>query len=169
MSALKSLNTLLRIKRRRMEQCEQEVKDRLEALKTQQQSLAEAQAQQQDCSARERDCEQQIDAICGEAFTGQKLVTMQLVLAGLRDAVKQAAKAVAAVQKKVDAAQEEVVQARRAVQRAQTVVEALEKRREAALKDIDNAQEEMQDEESEEAAVARMLAATRAAQALEAA
>jgi len=164
-SVLKSLNMLLRVKRRRVEQCEAEVRRALEALQAQQQGLDLATSQQQDCLAQEHGCEQHIDAMCRDAFIGQNLIAMQLVLNGLRDATKAAAKAVAAAQKKVDAAMQQVTEARRAVQRAQAVVEFLDKRREAALKDIENAQEEMQDEESEEAAVARMLAAARTEQA----
>jgi len=158
----KALNTLLRVKRRRVEQAEEHVKACQQALRDQQRACDEARQQADACRAEETGCVQKIEGMCSAGFLPSHLIALQHVLEGLRVATQRADQAVVTAQQQVQAAQQALAEARRAVQRAETVVEFLEKRREELLREIDYARDEQQDEESEEAAVARMLAAARA-------
>ncbi len=162
MSGVKALATLLRVKRRRVEQAEAHVKTCVQALRDREAECERAREQLEACRGAERDCDRKIAQLCTESFLSSDLIALQHVLERLRADTAQAGKAVASAEQKVQAAQQAVVEARRAVQKAQAVVEFLEKRREELLREMENARDELQDEESEEAAVARMLAAAKA-------
>lgn len=159
----KALNTLLRVKRRRVEQAEEHVRACQQALREREQARDQARQQADAHRAEETACVRKIEGMVSGGFLPSHLIALQHVLEGLRAATQRADQAVAAAEQQVQAAQQALVEARRAVQRAETVVEFLEKRREELLREIEYARDEQQDEESEEAAVARMLAAARAA------
>ena len=100
--------------------------------------------------------------MCSRGFLPHHLLAMQMVHKDLQARTGQALQGVHAAEQQVQQAVQAVVDARRAVQKAQQVVEVLEERKVQLLRDIENGREELQDEESEEAAVARMLAAQKA-------
>jgi chromosome segregation ATPase len=163
MSAVKALDIVLRVKRRRIEQAEQHVRQCQQVLMQRQQEREQAFAQAAECRANEQGCADKIDSMCRSAFVSHDLLVMRHVLTDLKAVTKKADAAGQAAQQAEQAAADAVSQARRAVQKAESVVEFLEKRREQLLRDIDYARDELQDEESEEAAVGRMVAAARAA------
>lgn len=173
MSSPKAMNLLLRLKRRRVEQLEADVKLRVEELRDSQARQQEAERREQGCLEDERLCGAKMDALAtGGGFRATELLSLQFVLEGLRAETQQAAKAVREAVQEVRRAQDAVATARSAVQRAQSQVKFVEERRDRMLKEIELAQEDAQDEESEEAAVARIVAAARqldAERALEAA
>ena len=155
----KALNTLLRVKRRRVEQAGAHVKACQQAVREREPEAAQAREQEQACRDAEQACLGKIASMCREGFLPSDLIAMQMVHDGLKAKTAAAVKATAAADQQVQAAHAQLQQARRALQKAESVVEFLEKRREELLREIENARDELQDEESEEAAVARMLAA----------
>lgn len=161
MPTLKALDTLLRVKRRRVEQREQAVAEALQAVREQQAHLEQARAQEQACRDAESDCEQKIHRMCNSGFRANDLLALQMVLKGLNETTRGAMQATASAQQQLEASKQLVVEARKALQRAQTVVEFLEKQRVDLKRSIEDAAEDLQEEETEEASVARMLAAQR--------
>jgi uncharacterized protein YacL len=161
-AATRAIDTLLRVKRRRLQQAEAHVKTCQQALRAREQARAEALSVRDTCQSDQSACEGKIDELCRNGFMADELITRQLVLEGLKALTQQAEKALEAAAQQVQQAQQAVTEARRAVQRVESVIEFLEERRTKLLRDIELAAEEQQDEESEEAAVARMLVALRA-------
>ena len=159
MSKLKAIDTLLRVKRRRKEQAEAHVRECVQALAAREQERDAAQRKASECRSAQEAHAAKIDDMCHSGFLPSHLIVMQLMLKDLKAATQQADKGVQAAEQQVVAARQAIAEARRAVQRAQSVVETLEERRRAMQREIENARDELQDEESEEAAVARMLAA----------
>lgn len=160
--SIKAIATLLRVKRRRVEQAEEHVKQCLQAQREREAECEQARRQEQACRDAEQQCGQKIAQMCVEQFLSSDLIALQHVLEGLQVQTAQAGKARATAEQKLQQAIEAVAQARRALQKAKSVVDFLEKKREELLREIEYARDEMQDEESEEAAVARMAAAPKA-------
>src|ERR1700747_3357753 len=95
MSSPKAMNLLLRLKRRRVEQLEAEVKVRLGELQDCEARESEARQREQGCLEDERLCGGKMDALAtGAGFKPTDLLTLQYVLEGLRAETQQAAQAV---------------------------------------------------------------------------
>jgi len=163
MTTPKSLATLLRVKRRRIEQLEAQVLDCLQALKACEEQQAQAAQAHRQCVQAEDECAGKIDTMSSrtEGFLAADLVTLGHVLDTLRGRTRQAQQQLEQAAQRVAAAQQALLDARQAVQRAHKQIELIEAQREALLLAARQAQDDFQDEESEEAAVARMLAADR--------
>jgi FtsZ-interacting cell division protein ZipA len=162
MSAVKALDIVLRVKRRRVEQAEAHVKACLHALAQRRQEREQAFEHTAECQRTERRCADKIDDMCHHVFKSADLLVLRHVLTDLKAATQKSEKAGQAALQAEQAAADAVAQARKAVQKAESVVEFLEKRREELLREAQHARDELQDEESEEAAVGRMVAAARA-------
>ncbi len=161
-AAVKALNIVLRVKRRRVEKAQAYVKTCQQALNQRLQEEQQAAQRAAECRAAEDAHMAKIEEMCSGAFVASALLVMRHVSEDLRKNTQTASQGVAAAQQQVQAARDTVRQAQRAVQKAESVVEFLEKRRKDMLQEIENAREELQDEESEEAAVGRMMAAVQA-------
>jgi hypothetical protein len=161
---LRAIDTLLRVKQRRLEQARAEVKACTQTLREREAERDETQEAHDACRADESACQDRIDAMCRGGFLPDEFVLRQRVLQGLRELTQQAAKAVEAAEAQVAQARQMLKEARRVVQRAEALIKFLQERREQVLRDIEQQQLELQDEESEEAAVARQLAAAAAAE-----
>lgn len=162
MSAVKALDLVLRVKRRRVQKAQEHVKACQQVLKQREAERAQAFEHVAQCQGAEQACVDKIDRLCSTAFSAADLLVMRQVLADLKATTQKAHAAAAQAQQLEQAAADAVTQARRALQKAESVVEYLEKRREQLLRDLENARDELQDEESEEAAVGRMVAAANA-------
>ncbi|UXH78288.1 hypothetical protein [Roseateles amylovorans] len=159
---LRSLKTLLWVKRRRLEPLEQQVQAAAAHLAATQQAHDAAVHQHALSVANEATCAAKIQSLGSDGgFRPDEAVTLTLVLQGLSDLVRQAAEAEQAAAAQVVQAQARLVAARQALQRAERQIEQLEDRRQQRLKQIDQEGEDTQDEESEEAAVARKVAQRR--------
>lgn len=160
---LRSLKTLLWVKRRRLDGLEAAVKAAAARVAEAEEALQAARSRHQDCVREVQDCEQRIEQLVDSPqFVPQDAVTLRHVLdtlqgravqaeAGVQTAAAQRAQALAVLEA-----------AKGALQRAQQQIEQLEDRRQRRLVELDQAAEDTQDEESEEAAVARRLAQSRA-------
>lgn len=96
-----------------------------------------------------------------EPFQPSKLVTMRHVLDTLADKTRRAQAETQQAAQRVEQAREALAQTRRAIQRAEQQLDMLRERRDKLAREIELAQEDTQDEESEEAAVARLVAGMR--------
>ncbi|MDH0868405.1 hypothetical protein [Mitsuaria sp. GD03876] len=161
---LKSLKLLLWAKRRRLEPLEQQVQAETAQRDAAVAAHQAAMARHQDCVADETACAARIDALASsDAFNPQDVVTLGHVLDGLKDLVRQAEEGVRQAAAQVAQAQARLAAAKQALQRAEQQIEQLEERRRKRLVEIDQEAEDTQDEESEEAAVARKVGQRRAA------
>jgi len=163
MTTPKSLATLLRVKRRRIEQLEAQVQECLRALKACEDEQAQAAQAHRQCQQAEDECAGKIDTLSSraEGFLAADLVTLGHVLDSLRTRTRQALQQLEQATQRVAAARQQLLEARQAVQRALKQIELIEAQRETLLLAARQAQDDLQDEESEEAAVARLLAAGR--------
>jgi hypothetical protein len=161
MSALKAVDTLLRLKRRRVEQHRDAMQARTQVLRAKEAERDEVRGREDAARQEKRRCTRTIDKMLSDPFRGSDLLAMRFVLSGLVDALKAASQATAAAEAQVQAAADELRASQRALQQAEAVVEFLQERRAKLVKEIEDAVEEMQDEESEEAAVARLIARMR--------
>lgn len=158
MTTLKAFDTLLRIKKRRIEQLEETAQQQMQFVQQAQQHHQECVQQEQTCKAAEVSCQDKISGLSQQqSFKPEQLITLGHVLESLEQKTKHASQVVAQAAQQVQTAQQELQQTRRQQQRMEQQIDQLrEKRKELALK-IEQAQEDLQDEESEETAVARML------------
>ncbi|MCW7540289.1 YscO family type III secretion system apparatus protein [Aquabacterium sp. A7-Y] len=161
MTTAKSLKTLLWAKRRRVEQAEAAVQAQQAVLGACRTRQAEAAQHEVDCGLEQQACYDKLTTHCsGEAgFDAADLVTYQHLLDTLKTRRNQAVQVLQQAQQQTAEAEQQLGLLRQAVKRAQQQVEHIEARRQALLQAEELAQEDNQDEESEEAAVARLLAA----------
>src|SRR4051812_28849099 len=100
----KALNTLLRVKRRRVQQAGEQVKACQQAVRQRESEAAQARVQEQGCRDAEQGCVDKIGAMCSEGFLPSDLIALQLVLEGLKGQTVAAVKATAAADQQVQAA-----------------------------------------------------------------
>lgn len=166
---LRSLKTLLWVKQRRIEPLEQQVQAETAQVAVAHQAHEGALQRHALSVANEAACAARIQSLGSDGgFRPDEAVTLQHVLQGLADLVRQAAEAVTAAAGQLAQAHARLAAARKALQRAERQIEQLEERRAKRLKEIDQEGEDTQDEESEEAAVARKVAQRRELAALQA-
>jgi flagellar biosynthesis chaperone FliJ len=160
-AALRAFDRLLTTKRRRIEQMEAEAEQARQALQQCEQAHAEAAKQEKACRDDEVDCGAKIDALPARdgGFKPADFVTLRHILATLTDHTRKAAKQTEQAARLVEQAQQAVGQVRRRLQRAEQQLEQLKQRRRDMALRLEQAQEDAQDEESEETAVARLVAA----------
>ena len=160
MASPNALRLIAGVRRRRLEQLELQVPLRLQEQREREEDRARADEAETGCRADERRCEDKIFGLAeAGTFKAGDVVTLQHVLDTLKGKTKQAAKAAAEAAKRVQEAIDAVAQARRAVHRARTHLDFIEDKLKEALHAIERAQEDLQDEEAEEASVARVRAA----------
>lgn len=164
--SLKAYALLLRIKRRRVEQLEAAVQEQAGVVAAAKEQLGYAQANEAQAQADQQACADKIDHLTSgaEGFLPSKLVTLNHVLDGLKLRSAEAQKATAQAQQAVEQAEAQWRELRRAVDRANNQVEQIEEQRKKLAKEIEDAAEDQQDEDSEEAAVARLIAQVREAE-----
>ncbi len=156
MLTLRSLKTLLWVKERRLKELEAQVQEKVLALQVRVDEHATADQQVTQCRQEEADCREKIISLGqAQALNPSHIVTLQYVLKDLVELTKKADTLLQYAIKKVNEAQQQLDEARKAVQRATTQRDNLEEERVKLLKLADQAMEDAQDEESEEAAVAR--------------
>ncbi|HEX6703355.1 MAG TPA: hypothetical protein VF169_01240 [Albitalea sp.] len=160
---LRSLDLLLRIKRRAIERKEEAAAAQAQQVDACAQQHAQAVGQEEACRADEAQCMGKIEHLTTrtEGFRPNDVVTLRHVLEMLADKTKRAAAGVAQAAQQLQAAQEELARLRREVRRAQQQLEQLLERRKQLAQQLELADEDVQDEDSEETAVARILAAQR--------
>ncbi len=154
---LPSLKTLLWVKQRRLDQLEKQVPLQLQQVRAAEAEVADARLQV--CRGEEAACVASIDGLAtSERFRPEHIVALGHVLQGLTDLTRQAVAGLEQAARRLAEAQQQLLTLRRAVQRASQQRDHLESRRRARLQEIDQEGEDTQDEESEEAAVARRVA-----------
>lgn len=160
---LRSFDLLLRLKRRRIDQLEELAESQAQQVRASQDELAQAEAAEQGCRSEQEAFSAKILAMLdsGQGFQPSKLVTMRHVLDTLADQTRRAEAETRQAAQRLEQARDALAQTRRAIQRAEQQLEKLRERREQIARDIELAQEDTQDEESEEAAVARLVAGMR--------
>lgn len=164
MSSIQGLRTLVKLKKRRLGQLDDAVKAAQEALRGQVSGLAQVLEEEKGCRAQE---EAQRDKLFNtssntQGFRASDIVTLQYLLSDAAQRTVAATKRVQQAEQQVEAARQQVRQAQQALQRGEQQLEKCQHRLQAAMDEIERSQEDQQDEESEEASVARMLAAARA-------
>ncbi|CAM3428453.1 type III secretion protein [Paracidovorax anthurii] len=163
MSTIKGLRTLVRLKARRAEQSEATLQDSIRALRGEEDAHAQAQSTEAEARNGEGAARDRLFSATGEGsrFLGCDAITLQMLLTEAEGRSADAARNTAQALDRVDAARGHVHACEVALRRAQQQLEATRERLEAAIAAADRAQEDAQDEEAEETAVARMLAASR--------
>ncbi|SFD77858.1 type III secretion protein [Paracidovorax konjaci] len=163
MSTIKGLRTLVRLKARRSEQAEAALQNSVRALQDEQQAHAQAQAAEAQTRDAERGCRDRLSAATeqGRRFLGSDAITLQMLITEAEGRSAEAAQQIAQANGRVEAARDQMRRCEVAVRRAQQQLEATRDRLSAAIAEAEKAQEDAQDEEAEETAVARMLAAVR--------
>jgi uncharacterized protein YoxC len=158
MLTLKSIKTLSWAKRRRIDtlnaavvECAKAVRERADAV-----TLAEQRenASEEGVTRGHDAFEQVMTAAC---FQPEKILVLKHILEDLRVAAAAASAHTADMRGHHASAVSELDSARQKLQRAELQIDHLEERRTELLRDIDAMQEDTQDEESEEAAVSRMV------------
>jgi hypothetical protein len=164
MIGIPSLRTLIKLKQRRVAALAEEVKRCQQQLHERMQELDQAQGHESACRDDERALHDKLfnTSSSGQGFHGSDIVTLQYLLSDAEKRTEEASKGVRKVEQGVEAARRQVRAAQLVVQRAERQLEQRKEMLKKALEAIERAQEDQQDEESEEAAVARLLAGTRA-------
>lgn len=163
MSTIKGLRTLVRLKSRRAEQAEAALQQSIGAMQGEEAAHAEVTAAQEAALDAERARRDRLASATGEGhrFLGNDVVALQMLVedaqARSADARRQTAQAAA----RVEAARGEVQRCRASLHRARQQLEDAQERLQQVLAAAERAQEDAQDEEAEETAAARMLAAAR--------
>lgn len=160
---LRALDQLLKLKRRRINQYEEAAAQQAQQVQACEAQHAQAQQQEQACRDEETACSDKIETLTTrpEGFLPSDLITLRHVLETLAGNTQRAAAQTASAAQALQAAQQTLAEMRRAIQRAEQQLEQLQQRRRELAQQIELAQEDTQDEESEEAAVARLLAQAR--------
>lgn len=165
---LRSFDLLLRMKRRRIDQYEETAAAQAQQVKACEEEHAQAMQAEENCRNDEQACTDKILSLLSDerGFRPNQLITMRHVLETLADKTRKAASETQQAAQRVQAAMDELHETRRQIRRAEQQLEQLEERRKKMAQELELAQEDVQDEESEEAAVARLIAASREAQLL---
>lgn len=165
MSTIKGLRILVRLKKRRVEQSEAALQESARQRDRDRAAHEAAMAEEEQVQQAEQAVRDRLGATTTrpQGFHAQEVVTLQMLVEEAEgksvDASKQTQRAAA----QVEAAIQRVAERESALRRATQQLEATELRLEKAIQEAERAQEDAQDEEAEETAVARMLASTRAA------
>jgi len=164
MIGVPSLRTLVKLKQRRVAALGEEVKRCQQQLRERVHELDQALGDEATCREDERT---QYDKLFNtssstQGFRGSDIVTLQYLLSDAEKRTVDAGKVVRKAEQQVEAARLQVRAAQVAVQRGEQQLEQRKQMLQQALEAIERAQEDQQDEESEETAVARMLAGVRA-------
>lgn len=155
---LKSVRVLLWAKERRLGTLQAQLVQAQQAEAASAAAVAQARAQVQERQADVDACQAQIDRLMGsESVRPEHLIAQQHVLDTRQAHLASAQTAAAAAEQKLREAQVQCRQARSALQRGESQIDQLKSKREQLLRDIDAQQEDAQDEESEEAAVSRLV------------
>jgi chromosome segregation ATPase len=163
MSTIQGLRTLVKLKQRRLGQLDDAVKAAQQHLRGQVSSLGQVLDEEKNCRAQE---EAQRDKLFNtssnkQGFRASDIVTLQHLLSDATLRTTAVTKRVAQAEQQVEAARQQVRSAQQALQRGEQQLDKCRQRLKAAMDEIERSQEDQQDEESEEASVARMLAAVR--------
>lgn len=164
MSTIQGLRTLVKLKQRRLGQLDDAVKAAQEGLRGQVGALGQVLEEEKGCRAQE---DAQRDKLFNtssntQGFRASDIVTLQHLLSDATQRTVAVAKRVQQAEQQVEKARQQVRLAQQALQRGEQQLEKCQHRLQAAMDEIERFQEDQQDEESEEASVARMLAAARA-------
>jgi uncharacterized protein YoxC len=158
MLTLKSIKTLSWAKRRRIDtlnaavvECAAAVRERADAVTAAEQS---ENASEEGVSRGLDAFEQLMSATC---FQPEKVLVLKHILEDLRAAATAACAHTADMREHHASAVSELDLARQQLQRVEQQIDNLEERRTELLRELDAMQEDAQDEESEEAAVSRMV------------
>lgn len=164
MSVIAGLRILVKLKTRRLGQLEEAVKQRKAQLQAQLHTLEACREEEARCRAAEEERRARIAetaARCG--FRGSEIVLLQQLAKEAAERTAAAATHVKQAQERAASAEEDLRSAERTRRRGEQQLERCRERLQAALDQAERALEDSQDEESEEAAVARLLAQARAA------
>lgn len=163
MSSIPGLRTLIKVKNRRVDQLDTALQACRQKLRQQQAAVDEASAEEtarRDEEAGLRDGLLSSTTPTG-GLRGSDIMARQLYLDAAVQRAAAAAKAVQQARQQAEAAQQQVRTAQQALQRGQHKLEHSRERLSGALRELAQADEDTQDEEAEEVAVARLLAHTR--------
>lgn len=165
MNNLQSLRMLVKLKQRRLEQLDEALNLSRRQLREQTDGLASVLSDQAHSRAIEEAQRARLLALVvgDQSFRPNDLVTLQHLLAEAERTAADATKRVRHAEQQVDVAQQRCDAALRAYQRAEQQLQACQQRLELALKTAQAEQDDQQDEEAEDASVARLLAAQRSA------
>ncbi|GKT20950.1 type III secretion protein [Acidovorax sp. SUPP3334] len=165
MSTIKGLRILVRLKKRRVEQGEAALQESARQRDSDQAAHEAAVSEEQQVQQAEQAVRDRLGATTTrpQGFHAQEVVTLQMLVKEAEGQTTDAAKKTRRAAEQVEAALQRVAEREFALRRATQQLEGTELRLEKAIQDAERAQEDAQDEEAEETAVARMLAGTRAA------
>jgi len=164
MIGVTNLRTLIKLKQRRVAALAEEVKRCQQHLRERVRELDQALAQESACRADEQAQHDKLfnTSSSTQGFHGSDIVTLQFLLVDAEKRTAEATNRVRKAEQVVEAARQQVRAAQLAVQRGERQLEQRRDMLKKALEAIERAQEDQQDEESEEAAVTRLLAGARA-------
>ncbi|MCM5681449.1 hypothetical protein M8A51_18125 [Schlegelella sp. S2-27] len=160
---LRAFDMLLRIKRRRIEQHEAAAAEKAQQVKACEEACAQALQQEQACRADEQGCLDKIEQTmtAPEGFRPDRLITLRHVLDTLAEHTRRAQAQRQQAEQQLQAEQQALQEIRHSIRKAEQQYEKLQERRKELAQRIELAQEDVQDEDSEEAAVARLIGAAR--------
>ena len=161
MSGIKSLRTLVRLKTRRVDQHEEALQDARAQLAQAVEATAAARESEAQVRAAERAVANRLAETTAKGFDSRDVITLQMLLKDAEQNTTQAEQATRQAEGEEEQAEQQRSGCERELKRTQEQLEALQQRLQKALQDADLAQEDAQDEEAEETAVARMLARRR--------
>lgn len=163
MSVIAGLRILVKLKARRLDQLEEALKRRQAHLQDQERALDTCRDEESRCRAEEIARRTRIaDTASSGGFRGSDIVLLQHLAKEAAELTAAAGARVLQAEQRATSAEEEVRAAQRARRRGEQQLDRCKERLQSALDAEDRAQEDRQDEESEEAAVARLLAHARA-------
>lgn len=161
MSGIKSLRTLVRLKTRRVDQHEQALQEARAQLAQAVEATAAARESEEQVRAAEHAVAARLEETTTKGFDSRDVITLQMLLKEAEQHTAQAEQATRQAEAEEEQAEQQRSGCERELKRTQEQLEALQERLQKALQDADLAQEDAQDEEAEETAVARMLARRR--------
>lgn len=164
MSSIKGLRQLVRLKKRRVEQHEAALQDARRGLQEAQAAHGQAQAHEGQVRAAEQAVRDRLGETTSRVagFRPDEVITYQMLVKEAEAASAEAGRQTQAALGQAEAAQQHLAQCDATLRRARQQVEATQARLDAAIAAAERALEDAQDEEAEETAVARQLAALRA-------
>lgn len=158
MLTLKAIKMLLWAKRRRIDNLNAAVVECATVVQKCVDAVTLAQEREQTCQvSAKRGCDAFEQVMSGECFKPEKILTLKHILEDLRAASAVACAHTVDMREQHAAAADRLTLARQVLQRAELQLTQLEERRTDLLREMDAIQEDTQDEESEEAAVSRMV------------
>ncbi len=163
-ATLQALDFVLRLQRRRVETFENEVVERAAAVAACRTCLTAAEVEERERRAVEEACADRIERLVDrvEGFRPSDLLTLRHVLEGLAQSTREATAERAKAATALDDAEQALQRTRADLERARQRIEFMQTRRQALVRALEAADEDRQDEESEEASVARLVARGRA-------